>query len=47
VPQGAGYQCQEVRPVDWIPVNPEYAETKDQTYRKYLRPTEQKAKTSA
>ena len=29
-------QCVEVCPVDCIPVNPEYRESRDDLYRKYL-----------
>ena len=32
-------QCVEVCPVDCIPLNPEYPETKEQLYQKYLRLT--------
>lgn len=28
-------QCREVCPVDCIPLNPDYAETRDQLFRKY------------
>ena len=36
-------QCQQVCPVDCIPHNPEYAETKDQLMAKFLKLTAVKA----
>jgi len=30
-------QCQKVCPVDCIPLNPDFAETKEQLYAKYLK----------
>jgi len=36
-------QCVEVCPVDCIPFNPEYKETKDELYEKYLVLSGQKA----
>ena len=35
-------QCQEVCPVDCIPVNPDHIEGREQLYRKYLGLTERK-----
>ena len=35
-------QCVEVCPVDCIPVNPDFAETKGQLFEKYLRLTAEK-----
>ena len=40
-------QCQEVCPVDCIPLNPDYFEGRDQLYQKYLRLTERKVKAPA
>jgi ferredoxin len=40
-------QCQEVCPVDCIPLNPDYVEGPEELYRKYLRLTEQKVKAPA
>ena len=37
-------QCQEVCPVDCIPLNPDYVESREQLVQKYLRLTERKAK---
>ena len=37
-------QCREVCPVDCIPVNPDYVESKDQLMEKFLRLTAQKEK---
>ncbi len=36
-------QCQQVCPVDCIPLNPDIVETKDELYAKYLKLTAQKA----
>ena len=36
-------QCRKVCPVDCIPLNPEYVETQEQLYEKYLRLTAAKA----
>ena len=38
-------QCQEVCPVDCIPLNPALPETREQLYDKYLRLTQQTVKT--
>jgi len=40
-------QCQEVCPVDCIPLNPAFPETREQLYDRYLRLTRQKAATAA
>ena len=39
-------QCQEVCPVDCIPLNPALPETREQLYDRYLRLTQQTVKTS-
>ena len=36
-------QCQQVCPVDCIPLDPAYVETKEQLHEKYVRLTAQKA----
>ena len=36
-------QCQQVCPVDCIPLNPDIVETKDELYAKYLKLTSAKA----
>ena len=36
-------QCRKVCPVDCIPLNPDFAETHEQLYEKYLRLTAAKA----
>ena len=36
-------QCQQVCPVDCIPLNPDIVETKDELYAKYLKLTAAKA----
>ena len=36
-------QCRKVCPVDCIPLNPDYVETQEQLYEKYLRLTAAKA----
>ena len=36
-------QCRKVCPVDCIPLNPDYVETHEQLYEKYLRLTAAKA----
>lgn len=36
-------QCRQVCPVDCIPLNPDYSETKDQLFDKYIRLTQIKA----
>jgi len=38
-------QCQEVCPVDCIPLNPALPETKEQLYNRYLQLTQQAVKT--
>ena len=38
-------QCQEVCPVDCIPLNPDQVETQEQLYQEYLRLMEQKVST--
>jgi ferredoxin len=35
-------QCRKVCPVDCIPLDPDFAETKDQLFEKYLRLTAEK-----
>ena len=40
-------QCQEVCPVDCIPVNPDHIEDGEQLHQKYLRLIERKVKTPA
>jgi ferredoxin len=40
-------QCQEVCPVDCIPLSPDYVEVREQLYQKYLRLTERKVKARA
>jgi ferredoxin len=40
-------QCQEVCPVDCIPLNPDYVESREQLYLKYLRLTGRKVKAPA
>jgi ferredoxin len=35
-------QCQEVCPVDCIPLNPDYVENREQLHQKYLRLIERK-----
>ena len=35
-------QCRKVCPVDCIPLNPDFVETQDELYRKYLRLTAEK-----
>ncbi|MGH8676934.1 MAG: YfhL family 4Fe-4S dicluster ferredoxin [Burkholderiales bacterium] len=40
-------QCQEVCPVDCIPLDPQHVESREQLYQKYLRLTEQIKKESA
>jgi ferredoxin len=35
-------QCQEVCPVDCIPLNPDYVESREQLHQKYLRLSERK-----
>ena len=40
-------QCQEVCPVDCIPLNPDCVESREQLYQKYLSLTERKVKASA
>ena len=40
-------QCQEVCPVDCIPLDPQHVESREQLYQKYLRLTEQVKKVSA
>ena len=37
-------QCQEVCPVDCIPLDPQHAESREQLYQKYLTLTEGKIK---
>jgi len=39
-------QCRKVCPVDCIPLDPNFVETKEELYEKYLRLTGQKAVTS-
>jgi len=39
-------QCVEVCPVDCIPLNPQYVETREQLYEKYLRISEEKGRSS-
>ena len=40
-------QCQEVCPVDCIPLNPDYVESRERLHQKYLRLTERKVKAPA
>jgi ferredoxin len=40
-------QCQEVCPVDCIPLIPDLVESREQLYQKYLHLTERKVKASA
>jgi ferredoxin len=40
-------QCQEVCPVDCIPLDPDHIETQEQLFQKYMRLTGQKVKASA
>ena len=39
-------QCRKVCPVDCIPLDPDFAETKDQLFQKYLRLTAKKKLTA-
>ena len=39
-------QCVEVCPVDGIPLNPDFSESKEQLYQKYLSLTSQKSTSS-